>query len=347
VPFGAATAPLSCELQNLFPASLKFDMSLVMEPTKLPSIESFLHAMRNPTMLPPIDVKVGMESPFKPHLSAPHVGTEQVVATPASPPNNISPLCTPRQRLASVVKETPEHKPMNLIRSPSNMGDMLNPVAPLMLGAPALKTIKEHFYGHDEQSSSPVSQHSSTATEPSEHTSSLALETEVARRYRDRRDRKYAGAPHPVSVAHLRLAFAGLAAQVPLGARPALIKAIREYTCGAMSPEALADAVRAMVDQHNVVVVSGLPRTLARALAECDAAASSDAAKRSPTGKGKGKRGAGREEAVMRPGKARRSSDLTPAREAAKAQRTNAVAHPAVTDNVMAWEALVNVCSRM
>ena len=173
------------------------------------------------------------------------------------------------------------------------------------------------------------------------------------RRWRERRDKKYDGGRDTRQTAHLRVAVQGLHKALDVSGKAKLLVAMRQYLEGDLTPDLFAEAIKDLVDQHNVVVPTGTappPMDTAsrkRTLSSEKAADSAPAASCSSARPGRsrdGKRSRTRATPSNRSAAAPASTSPAPGLVAEESEEGDSTgAHTGGN----AWEALVSVCSML
>ena len=173
------------------------------------------------------------------------------------------------------------------------------------------------------------------------------------RRWRERRDKKYDGGRDTRQTAHLRVAVLGLHKALDVSGKAKLLVAMRQYLEGELTPDRFAEAIKDLVDQHNVVVPTGMtppPMDTAsrkRTLSSEKAADSAPAASCSSARPGRsrdGKRARTRATPSNRSASAPASISPAPGLVAEESEEGDSTgAHTRGN----AWEALVSVCSML
>lgn len=154
------------------------------------------------------------------------------------------------------------------------------------------------------------------------------------RKWRERRDKKYAGEEDARQSSHLKVALMGLhKALVTVQGKTALVEAMREFLDAKTTPEVFAETIKGLVDVHNIIVptgtLDGSDSPNRQRPYECDEMQPPISARRSRENKRSRNRGAG----------------AAAARAAASVALVSVKAEDAQANG--AWEALVSVCSML
>ena len=155
------------------------------------------------------------------------------------------------------------------------------------------------------------------------------------RKWRERRDKKYAGEEDSRQSSHLKVAITGLyKALATLEAKTALATAMRQYLAAEMTPEAFAETIKLLVDQHNIIVPSG---TLALSNEGASVCKRPYEENTEPTTSAR----------RSRENKRARNRSHPPANRGAVAAKPCPAIGIKVEEANGAWEALVSVCSML
>jgi len=165
------------------------------------------------------------------------------------------------------------------------------------------------------------------------------------RRWRERRDKKYDGDQDSRQSAHLQVAVLGLQKALNAPAKAKLLEAMRQYLDGVMTPERFAEAIKELVDQHNVIVPTGVAAPAVDAASRKRALGSEQADHAAPAaGCSTGRPGRSRD------GKRSKNRGTHLARSSpahAPGPAPGAEVEERESSGADAWNALVSVCSML